>query len=193
MKKSFVFLTLLSLLSAAGCSTLPAPKTENDSLVVGSFVVDFPDSFFGGGPRKIINGVRLDFMNNNTGEKLILLTSNGFFRFITNGSDDYIFTSFSFEEEYDNHIITIGPVPLRIPLLGVAAKVLYAGHTVVTFSQPEVLGFTDDAGMTKKTFNYKQTLSTDWKEEAVSEFLKQFGAENTWGKLPILKIGKTGK
>lgn len=63
MVSGFIFILV-------SCASFPEPKEEGDSLVIGSFVVDFPDGFFNKAPRTVKEGVWIEFENITTKNNL---------------------------------------------------------------------------------------------------------------------------
>ena len=85
------FLLLLGLVIAlVSCAGLPKPKSEGDSLVIGSLILDFPDGFFDRSPKKFDTNVRLFFKNTTRNKSFTLGTAGGYFCFLTNGTDEYV-------------------------------------------------------------------------------------------------------
>lgn len=61
--KSLKALFLVAVLDVLSCAGIPKPETPQDTLIIGSFVLDFPDGFFDDPSRAITSGIELTITN----------------------------------------------------------------------------------------------------------------------------------
>jgi hypothetical protein len=96
--KKFLILAVLVVFAGflAACATLPAPRSAQDSLVVGRLVLDFPNGFFDQSPRIVGSDILLHFYLPAEHRHVSVLTSNGYFRFRTRGTGEVILTGYDF-------------------------------------------------------------------------------------------------
>jgi len=179
MKKTVVVavgaLSLALLLTS--CAGIPKPEGENDTLVVGSFILDYPDGFYNQAPRAITSGVRLDFMNTTQGTEFFLLTSSGgYFSFLTNGTDSYDLKGFSYYvEERTGHYTGSGGLTYKFSVSPHAVQ--YIGHLVYTFSKPR---FQENTGLHTLTWNFERALARTKKVEDVARYLGDAAKDSVW-------------
>ena len=117
----------------SGCAGLPAPENEDDSLVIGSLVLDFPDGFFDWPQRKIDRQVMLIVSNTTRNRDFTLMTSRGYFHFLSNGSDEFVLKSCRFSTREGGDDYMLGERPLGLKITTAPGKVIYVGHIVVTY------------------------------------------------------------
>jgi hypothetical protein len=202
MKRIFLLLGLGAMLLLASCAGLPAPQTPQESLVVGSFVLDFPDSFFDRAPRTIDTQVELDFRDITKGTSFPIFTSNGRFWFVASGSDEYVLDSSEFSSWMQSHGYHVGnrEIGLRIPTA--PGKILDLGDIRLVYRNPQASGA---GGITYRWYNYETEASLipstspvlladmtvrDWifdvsmsrqsEKSALADFLKQVDQSGAW-------------
>jgi len=136
--KSLKALFLVAVLGVLSCAGIPKPETPQDTLVVGSFVLDFPDGFFDDPPRAITSGIELTITNTTKDSSFSVRTGpNGYYSFLSNGSDSFSLTSFFYEEKtLSSRRATIHGT-LDMPFETNAGQVRYVGKVTVIYQRPQ--------------------------------------------------------
>ena len=108
MKK--MFLAGLIALLLISCAGIPEPEESGNSLIIGSIILDFPDGFFDGASTTITRSIKVKLLNTTKKRSFTLSTIDGYFYFLTNGTDSYVLESFEFEKfiKIKNTIYTLG-------------------------------------------------------------------------------------
>jgi hypothetical protein len=187
MMKRVLLLTgvLVLLASSASCASLPKPKGDGNCLVIGNFVLDFPDGFFDGPSRKIESSVALNFLNVMTSRKFSILTAQGgFFFFRTDASDDFQLLSYQYKEQSGQGGYTIGETPLKIPIHTTSDKVIYIGHITVTYAEPTLYR---ESGSGGSSWNFKKSLTLNWDKDAVLAYILKKDPKSEWLKREVLE------
>jgi len=133
-----ILLAMLVVASAtafivAACASIPRPGSEDDSLVVGSLVLDFPDGFFDDGPRTLDQSVAVEIENMTEGRTFTVITEpGGYFSFLSDGKDLYSLRQVRFTRRRDR-TITKTDTDLDIRFTASPHAVLYLGHIVITY------------------------------------------------------------
>jgi hypothetical protein len=170
-----IALAVGALLSS--CASVPKPEGESDTLVVGSFVSDFPDGFFGDPSRTLESNLRLDFTNLATGQDFSIVTSKrGYFYFLSNGSDDYELTGYSFRENVERKTFSGGNT-LSLKFAAFPRCVHYLGHWVLTNSSP---GMKTATGTGTQTWNYEYSIDRQFKDDEMHDYLQKAAADSVW-------------
>src|SRR3989304_8102826 len=94
----YVLLMASLIFALSSCASIPAPEKADDSLVIGHLVLDFPDGFFEQPSRTIESGVMLHLVNTTKQTRFSLLTSGGYFRFLSHGADEYLLKGYEFSK-----------------------------------------------------------------------------------------------
>ena len=172
-----VAVTALLLLS---CATLPKAERETDSLVVGSFVMDYPDGFFGEPPRSINSGVRLQFTNRTRNTQFAVTTASpgGYFTFLGTDTDEYELTSFSYDITVDTlHLRVSGGGNVSYRFSDIPRCVLYVGHLVATFGHPRLV---KETGAHSSSWDFDRSLRQDNRQSEVPDYLQGVDPDTPW-------------
>ncbi len=133
MKALFLLAAAAALL--ASCSGLPEPRTDLDSLVVGSFSLGCPQGFFGGPTKSFDAQVELVFRDVNSEARFSVFTwDGGWFSFPTLGSDGYLLEYSQYLQERGDSAWIIGPRAIGILVPSAPRKVIYLGDIHLTYS-----------------------------------------------------------
>ena len=93
---------LLSAVVIAGllvsCAGFPQPVEEATTLIIGSWILDFPDGFFDTPARQFDMNVQLSFHNTTQDKRFAIYTNRGYFYFQSNGTDDYVLEKFQLKK-----------------------------------------------------------------------------------------------
>ncbi len=139
MKKLLPIVLLLAGAFLVSCASFPKPESDNDTLVVGSFIADFPDGFFDAPARKLDSGLRLDFTNVTTDQKFSLITGKGgYFYFLGNGGDHYQLNSYSYQVTIETKGTYHGGNRLTYSFNAKPGAVHYLGHFLFTSKDPQM-------------------------------------------------------
>lgn len=178
MKRNlFLLVIIVTLVSCAG---LPKPKEDSDSLIIGYFELDFPDGFFDKTPRKIKNCIRLHFINLNTKKKFSVLTSNGYFCFLSNGKDDFLFLTFQYHKDEGLKTYSIHEKKIRRKITNLPHKIIYTGHLIYTFTKPGIIDTENFGGETTRHFRYRESISGESNKKALLEYIHEKQLSSPW-------------
>jgi hypothetical protein len=169
---------LVLFVSSAGCASLPKPKGGGSSLVIGSFVMDFPDGFFNEGKRKIEATVTVNFRNITTGQKFNCFTERGgMFYFLTNGSDEFMFESFEYRSSEGSSRYSIGETPLKLKIQTTTDKVIYLGHITFTYAKPTL---ERDPGSGTTSWGFERSIALNWDKDSTLAFILKKQPNSDW-------------
>jgi hypothetical protein len=170
MKKllfGFVVMTFL-----VSCTSLPEPESNTNSLVIGSFDIEFHDVYNDSSITEAA-GIKLFFTNLTQNRYFILTTdSNGYYYYLTNGSDEYVLTKFEYSKRFGIYEYTMG-CPLDIPISTSTAKLIFMGHSTIIFS--ELLGTT----LTTPP-QVEVSFHVDWDRTAMLSYLEDKQSDCCW-------------
>jgi hypothetical protein len=172
MNRWLLLAAVLPLLAA--CASIPEPEGPEDSLVIGYFALDFPDGFFDQNRRTITNGITLSFVNERSGNKFSVMTSQGYYQFLSNGTDSYSFAGFKIR-------VDRGTIQSNVNQKFAAKphSVVYLGHLTVIYAKPQK---THEVSMDMKTHYWDYDISTNftYNEGELQSYLKSRDPENPW-------------
>jgi hypothetical protein len=184
MKRLLLLVGLLVLIYS--CASLPEPKVAEDSLVIGSLVLDFPDGFFNLPARKIEGTVFVNVHNVTKDSNFSVMTvSPGMFSFLSNGSDEYVIESYEYKEQSGAGGYTLGIQPFGSKFVASPGRVLYIGHITKTFAKPEIYRATGSGG---STWNFKESWAMNWDKNAVLAFLTIKNPKSAWLSREVLEV-----
>ena len=185
MKRYFVIVGVMVLLLS--CATMPLPKGEGNSLVIGSFILDFPDGFFDLQPRKFDINVKLQFRNVTQDKSFRLYTSRGYFHFLTNGTDEYVLEYFNLgKTKIGDTTYTFGGATLNFEISTMPNKVIYLGHVVFTYAVPD----RDKKRGGTIYYNFEPSSSTDWNKDLMLQYISDQQKDSPWLQYEIVEYGK---
>jgi ankyrin repeat protein len=176
-------LSLVVLLFSA-CIGLPHAENESDTLVIGSFIIDFPDGFLMEQPKTIDSRITLTVKNLTKEKSFTILTHEaGYFWFLCNGKDSYELEKFSWEDTtYSGHKFTLES-KINYSFKTVPQHVLYLGHYALHYRQPEKQN--PSANGTGQR-NFKTSMDLDFNMLGTMENLKKHDADAFWRSRDIL-------
>ncbi len=177
MRKLFPLL-LLAGVFLASCASFPKPESDTDTLVVGSFIADFPDGFFDTPARKLDSGLRLDFVNVNTQKSFSVVTGKGgYFFFLANGGDHYQLASYSYDVTIETKGYYRGGNRLTYSFNAEPGSVTYLGHFLFTSSSPQM---THPEGRGAQ-WSFKYNLNRADQTDDARQYLQQTApADSPW-------------
>ena len=176
MKKFLLVAGIVALLFA--CASFPEPEGQGNSLVIGSFVLDFPDGFFREPPCKFTSGVTIHVVNVTKNTNFTLTTSHpGYFYFLTNGSDEFKLDSWEFETKVATRTYRLNRNPMGLKIEPAPDKVIYLGHIAILYLKPKIARAYGDQS---STWDYKNDVSARWDKEALLQFIRDKAPESQW-------------
>jgi hypothetical protein len=162
MKHILIFTACAGLLSLlAACASLPAPKSADDSLVVGRFVLSFPDGFFDRQPRSIDSWVLLHFYLPGERRHVSVFTSDGYFRFRSRGAEELILTGYDLTLR-DNGVEYQLTDRLDQRFTALPHEVVYLGQTKVSYTKPQQV---NGQSIGLESYTVENTMGATWKYE----------------------------
>ena len=170
----FLFVPIALLL--VSCAGFPKPASGSDTLAIGSFIVDFPDGFYGGSPRTIDWPIKLEIMNSSTSEAFKVITKpGGYFYFVTNGRDTFVLKSCSYNLETGSGSYS-GGANLSYKITVDPGCVQYLGHFKVTNSDMHQV--TDENS--RRTWTTKLSWSQENKKSEAKQYLQDNAQDTPW-------------
>ena len=134
-------LPAITVLTLAGlvllsCASIPKPEAESDTLVLGTFEVDYPDGFFDQAPRTLVSNIRLDFVNMTTGKEFWATTDFcGHFSFLSAGGQSYALKRSAYDLREGNETFS-GSSSVSYQFSAPTHSVLYVGHLSLREEKP---------------------------------------------------------
>jgi len=120
----------------AACASLPAPGSPDDSLVIGSFSLYFPEGgYFDSGVWEIDRGIELDAQDLTTGQWIPMFLSGGDFWFLAHSGDTYEIVSARAEVEFGSRTYVFGERKIGLKIDAQAEKVLSLGEIRLTYNK----------------------------------------------------------
>ncbi len=180
---------LLSLLAA--CASLPAPKSADDSLVVGRLVLSFPDGFFDRQSRSVDSWVLLHFYIPGERRHVSVFTHDGYFRFRSRGSEEMILTGYDLT--LNSHGVE-DQLTDRLDQQFTAQphQVVYLGQIDVSYAKPQQVNGqsiglesytvenTMGATWFYKNWDFGRSITRTWDRQALTEYLQKKGPQSPW-------------
>ena len=173
----------------AGCAGLPEPEGTGNSLIIGSFVLEFPDGFFDRPACTIENGISLRFRNITTDKRFrIKTTYPGFFYFLASGSDDYMLETYAYETQKGTRgTYTLSERKVDLRITPGPDRVVYVGHIAKVYSSPTVHRAYGDRST---TWDFKESWAREWNKSAAVLFIADQNPESRWLRYEIVEYGR---
>ncbi len=131
------FLLLMGVVSAlTSCVNLPGPRSPQDSLIIGSVALVFPEGLFGGPAWTIGDQVELGFRDVTTGTRFPVYTSGGRFWFTADGTHEFAleYSRASFRTGAGGYHLKERTIGLKIP--AEPGRVLDLGRISLVYRAP---------------------------------------------------------
>jgi hypothetical protein len=175
--KSFV-LAVGVLLALGACASLPPPESDGSALVAGYLVEDYPDGFYNKAPRTIRHGINLTIRNLTQDTKFTVKTSNGYFYFLSNGTDSYLLENYELDVRESGEGTYFVGGKLGRKFGATPGKIVYLGHLTIKRSQPEK---TKEELSGRQTYwHFETSVDLQWKQGELLEFLRGIDPESVW-------------
>ncbi|HET6485926.1 MAG TPA: hypothetical protein VFH83_05875 [Spirochaetia bacterium] len=180
MNRSWLLAGLAGLIGAGlllvSCASIPKPETESDTLVVGSFAVDYPDGFYNLPPRTLVSNIRLDFMNRSTGKEFWVITDfDGRYSFLSSGGQSYELKSFAYDLR-DGNTSFSGSSSISYRFYAPAHSVLYLGDIHFREEKP-----TQKTTVSRETYwTFTDSISRADKSDEMKTYLQKAAKDTPW-------------
>jgi hypothetical protein len=179
MKKLIWVLPMVLLLVLGACAGFPPPEEGGSSLVIGSLVLDYPDGFFDLKPCCFTRGVKLVILNATTDKRFSLTTDDGYFYFLSNGTDNYVLESYEYTKRTDTGEYNVGrnvgqkfsPVPNSL---------VYLGHITITYAAPDKVDKDKLGRKTTTYWDYNVSAGMDYDSDALLEYIREIEPDSSW-------------
>jgi len=173
--RAFPLVAVVAVLSCAGISK---PESPEDSLVVGSLVLDFPDGFFGFPSRTIASGIELTIVNTTRNYSFSVRTGpDGYYSFGSNGHDRFSLASFHYEEKVLSWERVTLENKLEVPITVSPGTVRYVGRLTITFAHPQRSNV--EAGRAT-LWDYVASIACANCRGDMTEYIKSMDPESPW-------------
>ncbi|HRY53428.1 MAG TPA: hypothetical protein P5142_02310 [Spirochaetia bacterium] len=185
MSRSRINLLTLAALAAlaasalSSCASAPRPESEADSLVIGSIVLDYPESFFDFGPKTIDRNLAVEFENITKGKTFTVMTmAGGYFFFVSNGADSYRLRQvrYDFRSNQASYKLSTN---LDIPFAASPHAIMYLDYMTITnslLSAPK----DDRVDGGHYSWSYKRSFSSADRREDMLAFLRESDPQSPW-------------
>jgi hypothetical protein len=199
-----ISLSAVALALLISCAGLPPSVGPNDSLVIGSFVLDFPKGFFDMSRTSIQTGVQLNFRDVTDGRNFSVRTQRGHFWFIAAGGHDYTLESFELFKSIGGDYYSVGTRPVGTTFRAEKEKVIYPGDFRFIFSQPlnsvqiaQPFGEPDyhvaiqpESGVRIDYVYGYSSAPRQWDDRALTDFMKELDPASPWSDREIVDVGR---
>ena len=184
LKRALLLSAILAILSCAG---IPNPKSPDETLVIGSLLLDFPDGFFDYPPRTIASGVEISMVNTTENYAFVVRTGpNGYYTFISNGHDTYSLERYHYEETIVSQRVNMQG-KLNVPVSVSPGKVRYVGALTITYARPSR---SNKEAVKANLWNFETSATWKYRQDEMIDYIKSMDPESQWLSLEIdIKTG----
>jgi len=170
---------LLIVLLILSCASIPQPHTPDDTLVIGSLVLDFPDGFFDYPPRTITSGIELVITNKTEGYAFSVRTfKDGYFCFVSNGHDSFSLDRFSYERKEQSWQQVTLKSALGIPVTLSPGRVRYLGKLTIAYRRPQRKNIA--TGDRTNIWQFEPSVSGENQKQQMIEYLRTLDPNSQW-------------
>ena len=173
---------LACILLLGSCAGIPRPETEENALVIGSFVLDYPDGIFEYPARTITGGIYLTIKNNADDSTFTVRTGdNGYFYFLSNGKDSYSLVSYRYTFTAAGRSEYSLEGGIQGAFTTVPGQVCFLGDLVFINAKGKKTEETTSASGERHTsWSYERSATRGEKPDKMIEFLRKQDAESPW-------------
>jgi hypothetical protein len=159
---------------------------EATTLIIGSWILDFPDGFFDTPARQFDMNVQLSFHNTTQDKRFAIYTNRGYFYFQSNGTDDYVLEKFQLKKtKIGDTTYNFGGQTINMKIAPSPNKIIYIGHVVFTYAAPEAA---KRSGRTSY-YDYDIAVDVDWNKQALKDYIMEHNGA-AWLDREIVEYGK---
>ena len=177
--KKLLWSALVVLLTLGACAGMPEPEEAENSLVIGSLVLDYPDGFFDMKPCCFTRGVKLTILNTTTNRRFTLTTDDGYFYFLSNGTDEYVLVGYEYTKRTDKGEYNVGREVGR-SFTPVPDSLVYLGHITITYSAPDQVSKERLGRKTTRYWDYDVSAKVDFTTDALLDYIRETEPESSW-------------
>jgi hypothetical protein len=175
------------------CASFPEPQGTEDSLVIGSLILDFPDGLYDGLPQKVDINVRVTFRNVTRNERFHVYTKRGYFYFPTNGSDEFILESYRIlQTRIEDTLYSFSDQRVELKVVNSPNRVIYLGRISVTCSDPRLVR-EFGAGGGNRYYRYGVSVTVQWHQDLLRRYLERRQPDSPWLDLEIVEYGRNSQ
>jgi len=180
-------LPALGVLLLVSCAGIPRAEKPGDTLVIGSFIVDFPEGFFNEEPRTFSSGLALTFRNVTTNSSFTITTSEeGYFWFVSNGTDSYELSSYHHDYVSGSRHRYVLDSKVEYAFKTVPQSVLYVGHLGVIYANPKRPDPTAYGKHQTVEWDFEKSWKRDFKKGELTDHLNRLPAGSEWLSRPVV-------
>ncbi len=166
-----------AIILLASCASFPKPGDNQNSLIVGNIVLEFPDGFFSDSARRIVQGIQMNIRDFDENKLSHVLTGiDGYYYFVGKPDHKYVIESWEARIDDSSHIYSFGPNKWGLSFNSVAGKVIYLQNVLFTFRRPKRGA---EEGYTTH-WNFKTSVSTQWNPDGVRDFIEIKQKKSGW-------------
>ena len=176
MKKYLICSMIIMAFVFSSCSSLPEPENSDEVLVVGNFILDFPDGFFDTSSRTVRSNVKLTIKNLVTGEETTVSTRNGYFHVVGYKGDDFEIVEYTYKCKGSNVEYTTGDA-INKKFTAVSDKVNYIGNLKIIYNAGEIAAH---RGSREKYYSYKKSFVSQDKRQEALEYYEYNYPDSAW-------------
>ncbi len=161
----------------ASCTSFPNPSADQNCLIVGNMILDFPDGFFSNSPRRIAHGIQMNIKDLDENKPLRATTSlGGYFYFMGKSSHKYSIETWEARIDESSTIYNFGPYKFGFTLVAAPGKVMYLQNILFTYRRPKM---GDEQGHII-SWKFDISVSTEWNPDGVREFIETKQKGSGW-------------
>ena len=184
-----VFLGLL-----VSCAGIPSAEKPTDTLVIGSFLVDFPDGFFNEEPRTFSSGIALTFTNVTSGSSFTIITADkGYFWFLSNGTDSYELARYHYDYVSGSRHRFVLDSKIGYSFTTTPQSLLYVGHLELIYARPQRPDPTAYGRHQTVEWDFDTTWNRDFRTGEMSAHLSTLVGGPPWLSHTIVSIQEIEK
>jgi hypothetical protein len=174
-------LALTCLLLLVSCASIPDPVDQQSTLVIGSFILEYPDGVMDLPPRTITSNVWITITDTIKGSSFSVRTlEGGFFYFLGIGDDSYSLASYShsFTVSGSSEYTMGGKLDWKFKTA--PGQITYLGHVVIRQAKPKVAEERQASHSRQSTWQFETSLTRDDKPNLMIEYLRKTDPESPW-------------
>jgi hypothetical protein len=185
-----LLLVMAVMVVLAGCASIPVPEDENTAMVIGRMSLDFPEGFFRQSPRMLRYGVKVHFYNVTQQKTFSTITSDGYYYFLSNGTDAYVLISYEYRDQSGAGSTHLGGEQILREFKAQPGRIIYLGDITYTYNSPNVIK--SEASGTRQTWDYTVTRDDLSNLEGLRKYLSDKDSSGAWLEREIVEV-KAGK
>ena len=179
--RRFLPVALSCLLLLGSCAGVPRPENDQSTLVIGSFILDYPDGLFEYNARTIPVGVYVTVRNNTKDSTFDLRTNDGgYFYFLSNGSDSYSLVRYSYSFTASGIKTYSMEGEIGGTFTAAPGQVCYLGHIVFHHTRPKLAEVSMQSRTRNESWQYDLKATRDDTPDRAIDFLRKLDPDSPW-------------